>query len=102
MLGLDHSLLGLHRLLKLLVLLGDGSAPAVAAMVGLYLLQEISQHSYFLLSSAMSFFSSFSFVCISPLDRQTNGLLFRLVLHNFEVSLSNASASELGRLEIFS
>ena len=36
-LGLDHSLLGLHRLLELLVLLGDGSAPGVA-MVGLYLL----------------------------------------------------------------
>ena len=47
----------------------------------------------------MSFFSSFSLVCISPLDRQTNGLLFKLVLHNFFVSLSNASASELWRSE---
>ena len=31
-LGLDHPLLGLHRLLELLVLLGDSSAPGVAAI----------------------------------------------------------------------
>ena len=49
----------------------------------------------------MSFFSSFSFVCISPLDRQTNGLLFRLVLHNLEDSLWNASNSELRRSETY-
>ena len=29
-LGLDHSLIGLHRLLELLVLLGDCSTPEVA------------------------------------------------------------------------